>query len=527
MTQRRAPAALATLVAGAMAVSACAPAARTDWSPPAWEASAVHMTTAVPEIDAGTAGPLASALIPIRIRNDEVGIQARVATLPDSATTATFNASVVQVVRTAIEGGVAASGIGYTPTVAPPGSAGGLEERRCVSGSTSLSAADLLADAALGPADATGTAVVCGIVAASGSLIGQRLRVVTGSPESVTGDTTTILYADVTSGETVAAEGLWAEGAVDALSTDIVEALRRGFGALSRRDASAGDEAQLAAVRAALRTTVPSADGLVITLAPGFTAPDLAGLGAPTTTEPISFAIPPEVATHLVSPFGARVLASIGQPYSGPQAAPAGTRRVDCTLVPCVAVTYDDGPSTHTPGILDELAARDAAATFFALGQNAQGSADTLARMTGEGHEVESHTWNHPRLPLLSAAQVRAQIEDSARALEAASGQRITAFRPPYGEYTPAVLAAAGMPAILWDVDTLDWQRPAKDVLIARAVDQPRPGSIVLLHDVHAGTADATGAILDGLLDRGFVLVTVRQLFGGELPASGAWRRAP
>ncbi|MFC0198621.1 polysaccharide deacetylase family protein, partial [Microbacterium arthrosphaerae] len=324
-----------------------------------------------------------------------------------------------------------------------------------------------------------------------------------------------------------AAEGLWAEGAAPVLEAHIVEALRRGAGALSRRPVEAGDEAQLAAVQAALATTVPSDGGFVITLAPGFTAPDLAALGAPPTTEPLEIFVPAEVAADLVSPLGARLLASAGEPYTGPVAAPAGARAVDCTLVPCVALTYDDGPSAHTTGILDDLAARDVAATFFAQGQNAQGYADTLARMTRDGHQLEGHTWNHPHLPQLTDAQIAAQIVDSTRALEVASGQDITAFRPPWGEFTPRVLAAAGMPAILWDVDTEDWAGPADDVLIARAVEQPRAGSIVLLHDVHPGTARTAGAVMDGLLDRGFELVTVRQLFGGQMPASGAWHRAP
>ena len=48
----------------------------------------------------------------------------------------------------------------------------------------------------------------------------------------------------------------------------------------------------------------------------------------------------------------------------------------------------------------------------------------------------------------------------------------------------------------------------------------------MLLHDIHAGTARTAGAVIDGLRDRGFSLVTVKQLFGGELPASGAWRSA-
>ena len=49
-------------------------------------------------------------------------------------------------------------------------------------------------------------------------------------------------------------------------------------------------------------------------------------------------------------------------------------------------------------------------------------------------------------------------------------------------------------------------------------------GSIVLQHDIQPNTARTAGAIYDGLRDRGFSLVTVAQLFGGQAPTSGAWR---
>ena len=35
------------------------------------------------------------------------------------------------------------------------------------------------------------------------------------------------------------------------------------------------------------------------------------------------------------------------------------------------------------------------------------------------------------------------------------------------------------------------------------------------------------GTDANEVIDRGFELVTVRQLFGGQMPASGAWHRAP
>jgi peptidoglycan/xylan/chitin deacetylase (PgdA/CDA1 family) len=521
----RARAWIGAVALAALALSACAPAARGGWTPPTWSAAVVHTTTPAPEIDAGATGPLASALVALRLRNDAVGIQARVALLPEGPATAAFNAAAGQAVRAAIADRVAASGTAYTPSPSPVGA--GLGDRRCVAESTVKAAADLLADPAFGPAGGSGTAVACGIVAAAGTIVGQRLRVVTGDQASVHADTTTILYGDVQTGETATADGLWAAGAASALGAQIVEALRRDAGALGHRPASAGDEAQTAAIQAALGTTVPTGEGFVITIPPGFTAPELTALGMPATTEPTVVAVPADVASPLLSPLGARLLAAAGQPYAGPVAAPAGTRSVDCSLVPCVAVTYDDGPSDFTPGILDQLAARDSAATFFVIGAKARGYADTLARMTRDGQEVEGHTWSHPHLPQLTPAEVAAQIGDATRAIEAASGQDVMAFRPPYGEFTSQVLATAGMPAILWDTDTLDWQHPPEDVLIARAVEQPRAGSIILQHDIQAVTAATAAAVLDGLLDRGFQLVTVKQLFGGNLPASGAWRRGP
>ena len=107
-------------------------------------------------------------------------------------------------------------------------------------------------------------------------------------------------------------------------------------------------------------------------------------------------------------------------------------------------------------------------------------------------------------------------------AILAATGVPVTVFRPPWGEYNEAVLAVAGKPAILWDVDTFDWRQPSDEVLIGRAVDQPIPGSVVLQHDIHPNTGRTAGRVYDGLLDRGFVLVNLQQLYNGQLPVSGA-----
>src|SRR5262249_13478424 len=53
-----------------------------------------------------------------------------------------------------------------------------------------------------------------------------------------------------------------------------------------------------------------------------------------------------------------------------------------------VALTFDDGPDPqYTPAILDILKAKNAPATFFVVGINAEQHPDLLKREVAEGHE--------------------------------------------------------------------------------------------------------------------------------------------
>jgi peptidoglycan/xylan/chitin deacetylase (PgdA/CDA1 family) len=121
---------------------------------------------------------------------------------------------------------------------------------------------------------------------------------------------------------------------------------------------------------------------------------------------------------------------------------------------------------------------------------------------------------------------VRRQISDTNAAILTATGERARAFRPPYGEVDDEVLAAAGLPAILWDVDVRDWAGLSDEEVVAGAVGGARPGSIVLQHDIHENTARTAAQVYEGLRDRGFSLVTLDRLFPGGLPDTGTWRSA-
>ncbi|GAA1687834.1 hypothetical protein GCM10009808_01030 [Microbacterium sediminicola] len=508
----------ATIAALALALAACAPVAVSGWVPPDWPSAPYPVTTAPAPLDAAAVGGLRAE----RIRNDGVGIQARWAL---ASSQDAFNARMTAVVTDAIGARESDTGVAYSPQVFDQGA--GMADRTCVAGSTLRPAAEILADPALAPAGGSGTAIVCDVVAASGSYLGERVRVVSGDAGTVTHDDATIVYAHLATDEVATAEQLWIEDAEVTLWEGIVAGLRRDAGSLSLATVAPPDEAQAAGIRTALASTVFAPDGAaVITIPAGFTAPELAALGFPPTSEPMVLAVPTDTAASLLTPFGLAVSAAVGSAatFEAPATVTTGFWPVDCTLVPCVAMTYDAGPSSLTPGILDDLAAHNAAATFFALGSRAAANVGTLQRIVAEGSLVENHSWSHPDLTTLTDAQIAAQLGNTTTVLTRDSGQQVTVFRPPYGAYDDTVLEVAGMAAILWDVDTEDWRQPGDDVVIARAVGQPRPGSIVLQHDIQQTTARTASAVYDGLADRGFTLVNLRQLFGGQLPGGGVWR---
>ena len=182
-----------------------------------------------------------------------------------------------------------------------------------------------------------------------------------------------------------------------------------------------------------------------------------------------------------------------------------------------VALTFDDGPhASLTPQALDILKRHGAKGTFFMLGQNAARNKSIVARAAAEGHELGVHTWTHIKMNSTARAKVDSEISRTQNVLADASGVVPRVMRPPYGATNKALIDKMyntyGMATVLWDVDTLDWRKPGVSKVINTAVNQAKPGSIILVHDIHASTLSALEGIVTGLQARGFQLVTVSEL---------------
>ncbi len=197
---------------------------------------------------------------------------------------------------------------------------------------------------------------------------------------------------------------------------------------------------------------------------------------------------------------------------------PVTVTRVD-TPRPQVALTFDDGPHhSLTPAVLDMLAARGARATFYVLGSRAARHPELLRRIMGEGHEIGNHTWSHPSLTGLSDANVLSQLDRTNRVIFDAVGRPPITLRPPYGNLSPRqaqmVFDRRGMTNVLWSVDPEDWRRPGTSVVAQRIINHSHTGAVILAHDIHAPTVRAVPAAIDGLIARGFELVTISELLG-------------
>ncbi len=179
-----------------------------------------------------------------------------------------------------------------------------------------------------------------------------------------------------------------------------------------------------------------------------------------------------------------------------------------------VALTFDDGPSTFTPQILNVLQHSGTRATFFEIGQQVQASPNLTQEVYQAGDVIGNHSWSHPNLTLLTPSQVQGQLSRTSAAIQQATGVSPTLFRPPYGATNATVNATAeqlGLRPVLWNVDSLDWERPGVNAIVRNVLSTTSNGSIVVMHDGggdRSETVQALPQIIANLQQRGFVFVT-------------------
>lgn len=148
---------------------------------------------------------------------------------------------------------------------------------------------------------------------------------------------------------------------------------------------------------------------------------------------------------------------------------------------PTIYLTFDDGPIPQvTPWVIEQLAAFEAKATFFCVGNNVRRYPKLIGETLAAGHTVGNHTmhhldgWQSENLPYFHdvrhcAIQVKSSL-----------------FRPPYGrlKVSQAQFLQRHYEVVMWDVLSGDFdpELTAEDCF-QNVVRNAGPGSIVVFHD--------------------------------------------
>ncbi|KAL4923845.1 chitin deacetylase [Aspergillus undulatus] len=235
--------------------------------------------------------------------------------------------------------------------------------------------------------------------------------------------------------------------------------------------------------------------------------------------------IPSAQALALALPAESAPAANVTANATGSQARiPYGAYIHHCYVPETIAITFDDGPYIYTEELLGILAEYGAKATFFVNGHNLANNEWLIRRVVNEGHQLASHTWGHPELPVLGYDQIVEQMTSLEAAFSAAVGVIPTYMRPPYlsaNEYVFGVMADLGYHVIGASVDTKDYENDHPD-LIGRSVEKfnrelDQGGTIVLAHDVHEQTVRTlTRIMLEEVYERGLQPTTVGACLGSE-----------
>lgn len=175
------------------------------------------------------------------------------------------------------------------------------------------------------------------------------------------------------------------------------------------------------------------------------------------------------------------------------------------------ALTYDDGPHpTRTLEIVDLLEKNSIRATFFWLARNANSNTpvvnQVLERSKSGQFSLQNHSFTHANLVKLDDKGLDFEISESNRQLANLYGTRPSFFRCPYGSglNNSAIrqkIADEKMIHVFWNVDSLDWQDKNPSSIVDRVKTQMNKSKkgIILFHDIHAQTVEATKLLFDSL----------------------------
>jgi len=182
-----------------------------------------------------------------------------------------------------------------------------------------------------------------------------------------------------------------------------------------------------------------------------------------------------------------------------------------------VAVSFDDGPTSVTPLILDVLKEKQVKAVFFCVGKQIKENSGILKRIDQEGHLIGNHSYTHHLwFDLFPAKKIIKELTDVDEQIMKITGKKINLFRPPYGVTNPGIRKAVK----IMNYITIGWSLRSKDTVIKdperlmkRLKKNLRPGAVILFHDKNPDHIVVLKDFLNYLSLQGYQVIGLDELF--------------
>ncbi len=185
-----------------------------------------------------------------------------------------------------------------------------------------------------------------------------------------------------------------------------------------------------------------------------------------------------------------------------------------------VAISFDCAWGVdYTDKLLDIMAKNGVRCTFFAVQFWVEKYPEYVEKIISAGHEMGTHSRTHPYMSKLTKSEIESELSSSAKAIEKLTGQKVTLFRPPYGDYNDLLINTCkemDLYPIQWDVDSLDWKNLSGTEIAMRIINGAKNGSIILCHNNGLHTAEALPMIFSTLKNRGYTFVPISELIYTE-----------
>ncbi len=160
------------------------------------------------------------------------------------------------------------------------------------------------------------------------------------------------------------------------------------------------------------------------------------------------------IAIYRFFPFCSDVFANIAE----------GTRRLPIYCVNTdekkVAISFDAAwGADDTDELLRILKENDVKATFFMCGYWVDKYPEEVMKIAANGHDLGNHSATHPHMAAITSDKIREELTKTHDKVYNLTGIEMELFRPPFGEYTNAVIETAeelGYYTIQWDIDKLE-----------------------------------------------------------------------